>query len=615
MFTTRPEIKGTFGVVASTHWMASQVGMAMLEKGGNAFDACVAAGLMLQILEPQLCGPGGDLPAIFHSARTGKTKVLCAQGVAPKGATIAHYRGKLGLDLVPGSGFLATVVPGVFDGYMALMEDHGALDIEDVLAPVIHYSRHGHPILARAAQGMADMADFFKAYWPTSAKTWLPGGHAPQADSLFRNEVLADTYERILKEGKSAKGGREARIRAARNAYMKGFVAEAIERFATGNELMDSSGSRNRGVITAHDMASWSSSYEDPLTYAYGNWTLCKTGPWGQGPVLAQTLSILKGFDIARMDPKGADFIHTVTEAMKLAFADREAYYGDPKFVMVPMDQLLGEPYATGRRQQVTDQASMELRPGKLPGFEGQVARMFEAIAKGGGKAASILEREPTMAHLLPGSQRGAAPVVPPDAARSARRGDTVHIDVIDRHGNMISATPSGGWLQSSPVVPELGFCLNTRAQMFWLDEGLPGSLEPGKRPRTTLSPSLALEDGEPRMVFGTPGGDQQDQWQASLFLRHVHHKMNLQEAIDQPMFHTAHFPGSFYPRASNPGHLLVEKNVGEATVAELKRRGHKVEVAEEWTAGRLTAAKRGRDGVMRAAATPRLMQAYAVGR
>jgi gamma-glutamyltranspeptidase/glutathione hydrolase len=614
MFTTRPEIRGTFGVVASTHWIASAVGMSMLEKGGNAFDACVATGLMLQILEPHLCGPGGDLPAIFHSTRSGKTQVLCAQGVAPKGATIAHYRGKLGLDLVPGSGFLATVVPGVFAGYMALLADHGSLEVEDVLSPAIHYARHGHPVLPRLCQTITDVAPFFQKYWPTSAATWLPDGRAPAPDSLFRNPVLADTYERILKEAKAAKGGREARIEAARRAFMQGFVAEAIERFVLGSELMDSSGQANRGVITADDLATWQPTYEDPLAFEYGNWTLCKTGPWGQGPVLAQTLSILKGFDVGKMDPVGPEFVHLVTEAMKLAFADREVYYGDPRFSLVPIDKLLDESYAAGRRRLIGERASRELRPGTLLGFEDQIAKTFAALEKGRGKATSLLTREPTMAHLLPGAQRGNAPVTPL-AARSARRGDTVHIDVIDRQGNMISATPSGGWLQSSPAIPGLGFCLNTRGQMFWLDEGLPSSLEPGKRPRTTLSPSLALEDGEPRLVFGTPGGDQQDQWQASLFLRHVHHGFNLQEAIDLPMFHTAHFPGSFYPRDSRPGHLLVEETIGKEAISALEKRGHDVEVAPAWSAGRLTAAKRGKDGVLRAAATPRLMQAYAIGR
>ena len=418
MFTTRPEIKGTFGVVASTHWIASAIGMSMLEKGGNAFDACVATGLMLQILEPQLCGPGGDLPAIFHSARTGKTQVLCAQGVAPQGATIAHYRGKLGLDLVPGSGFLAAVVPGVFAGYMRLLADHGTLEVEDVLAPAIHYARHGHPVLPRVCQAITDIAPFFEKYWPSSTAIWLAGGKPPTPDSLFKNPVLADTYERILKEAKAAKGGREARVEAARRAYMEGFVAEAIERFATGSELMDSSGQANRGVMTAHDMASWQPSYEEPLTCEYANWTLCKTGPWGQGPVLAQTLSLLRGFDIAKMDPAGPDFVHVVVEAMKLAFADREVYYGDPKFSIVPMDRLLGENYAAARRGLIGERASRELRPGQLPGFE--------ALAKGGGKAASgvtgALPRcEPGRRCAMVGSRVRMLAALPPPLASASK--------------------------------------------------------------------------------------------------------------------------------------------------------------------------------------------------
>ena len=296
------------------------------------------------------------------------------------------------------------------------------------------------------------------------------------------------------------------------------------------------------------------------------------------------------------MGATSADFIHNVVETMKLAYADREAYYGDPDFVDVPMKALLDPDYASARRALIEPSASLELRPGLVPGFEDQVRRARDnhvAPPAHGGIGAG----EPTMAHL------------------AERPGDTVHIDVVDRFGNMVSATPSGGWLQSSPVIPKLGFPLNSRAQMFWLRPDLPASLAPGKRPRTTLTPSLVLKDGQPSMVFGTPGGDQQDQWQLILFLRRVCHGLNLQEAIDLPLFHTSHFPSSFYPRGAEPGHLMIEASVGETVISDLRGRGHHVEVADPWTLGRLTAAERSEDGILKAAATPRLMQAYAVGR
>ena len=280
---------------------------------------------------------------------------------------------------------------------------------------------------------------------------------------------------------------------------------------------------------------------------------------------------------------------------MKLAYADREVYYGDPAFVDVPLETLLSRDYNDERRKLMGSTASFDLRPGTVPGHEEQVARMMKIIDGLGVSETGVYE--PTMAHL------------------SEKRGDTVHIDVIDRWGNMVSATPSGGWLQSSPIIPELGFCLNSRAQMFLLDEGLPTSLAPGKRPRTTLTPSIALRDGRAELAFGTPGGDQQDQWQLSLFLRLVHSEANLQEAIDQPLFHTTHFPASFYPRQRQPGHIMVEESFGDGVIEELRRRGHSVEVAPEWSIGRLTAARHGADGLLRAAATPRLMQAYAIGR
>jgi gamma-glutamyltranspeptidase/glutathione hydrolase len=261
----------------------------------------------------------------------------------------------------------------------------------------------------------------------------------------------------------------------------------------------------------------------------YHGWEVFKIGPWGQGPVFLQTLKILEGFDLAGMGPASPEFVHHVAEAMKLAFADREAYYGDPDFVKVPLATLLSEDYARGRRKLIGEHASHELRPGTVPGFEDQVRRMLAGVLRIAGQSgkggASV--GEPTMASMV----------------AAGRKGDTVHIDVIDKWGNMIAATPSGGWLQSSPVIPSLGFPLNSRAQSLLARGGLPASLAPGKRPRTTLTPSLAFENGEPRLVFGTPGGDQQEQWQLGMFLRRVHHGLNLQEAIDLPLFHTQPSP------------------------------------------------------------------------
>lgn len=597
MFTTRPEIQGTFGVVATTHWLGSQSGMAMLEKGGNAFDACVAAAFVLQVVEPHLVGPAGDVPILLHSAKTGKTEVLCGQAPAPAGATIEHYRSE-GLSVIPGNGLLATVIPGAFDAWMVLLRDHGRLRLRDVLEPAIHYAGSGHPILGRVATAIEGVAELFETEWKTSAAIYLPGGKPPEAGSLFRNEKLAETWTRILQHAEAPGRSREMEIEAAREAFYRGFVAEAIERFATTCEAMDQSGRRHKGVITAADMAGWQATYEAPLTYDYGRYTVNKIGPWGQGPVFLQTLALLEGFDLAAMDPRGSEFIHTVTEAMKLAFADREAYYGDPDFVDVPVETLLSRHYAAERRRLIAPHASRELRPGVIPGFEDQVRRALANLRAVSSADKSVQNYEPTAAEM-----------------RSARRGDTVHIDVIDRDGNVVAAMPSGGWLQSSPAIPELGFMLNSRAQMFWLEPGLPASLAPGKRPRTTLTPTLAHRDGRPYMAFGSPGGDQQEQWQMLLFLRHVHHGLNLQEAIDLPMSHTAHFPSSFYPREQKPGHLMAEESFGPAVLDDLRVRGHDLEVAPEWTVGRLVAARRREDGVLCAAATPRLMQAYAVGR
>ncbi|MEM9247414.1 MAG: gamma-glutamyltransferase family protein [Pseudomonadota bacterium] len=594
-FTTRPEIKGTFGVCASTHWIASAVGMKLLEAGGTAVDAAAGMGFVLHVVEPHLNGPLGDMPALVRPSGTDAPIVVCGQGVAPAGATIAHYRSE-GLSLVPGSGLLATVVPGAFDAWMMMLRDHGRLPLDEVLAPAIHYARHGHPVLARVSSTIAGLAGFFRSEWPTSFETWLPGGLAPAPDSLFKNPTLADTWERLLRETEGATG-RAARIERAREVFKQGFIADAIDTWMHDACVMDAAGGRRRGVLTGQDMAEWEASYEPPLSVEYHGWSVWKCGAWSQGPTLLQSLRLLDGSGIAAMPTDSADFVHTVIETLKLAFADREAYYGDPATSDIPLETLLSRDYAAARRGLVGADASALQRPGALPGYEAwQRASLARADAQptsgpgiGGG--------EPTMAHL------------------TERRGDTVHIDVIDRWGTMVSATPSGGWLQSSPVVPGLGMPLNSRAQMFWLDEGLPTSLAPGRRPRTTLSPSMAQEPDGTAHAFGTPGGDQQDQWQLIFMLRLIHAEANLQAAIDAPLFHSAHFQSSFYPRAVEPAAMTIEPAFGPGVIDALRQRGHSVTVAEPWSVGRLTAASLSRQGMMKAAATPRMMQAYALGR
>jgi gamma-glutamyltranspeptidase/glutathione hydrolase len=551
-FTTRPELSGTFGMVASTHWLASAAGMAVLERGGNAFDAAVAAGLALQVVEPHMNGPAGDLPLIaWHD---GAARVLCGQGPAPAAASVAAYRG-LGLDLVPGTGYLAACVPGAFDAWLTLLRDHGTWEFADVAAFAIGYARDGFP----STPGIARAIAAIEPTWTTSVALWSQRGR-------LRNPLLADTYERLTR---SVGATREARIDAARDAFYRGWVAETIAD-AARTPAVDSSGEPHAGVLTGDDLARFGASWEEPASLEFRGWTVFKTGAWGQGPVFLQQLALID--DLGPFG--GVEHVHAVIEGAKLAFADREAFYGD---VDVPLERLLSREYADERRALIGDQASFELRPGggRLP-----------SVRAGGHAAAGV--GEPT-------------------------RGDTCHLDVADRWGNLVSATPSGGWLQSSPALPGLGFPLGTRAQMFWLEDGLPASLVGGRRPRTTLSPSLAVHEDGTVLAFGTPGGDQQDQWSFEFFLAHAVFGLDLQAAIDAPMFHTTHFPSSFYPREAEPGRVEIE---GRApTIPALRERGHDVVVVDDWSLGRLSAISRSPDGLLRGAANPRGMQGYAVGR
>lgn len=596
LFTTRPELAGMFGMVTSTHWLASQSGMAVLEKGGNAFDAAAAAGFVLQVVEPHLNGPAGEVPVLGWDAATESPFVVCGQGTAPAAATIAAFR-DMELGLVPGTGLLPACVPGQFGAWLLLLERHGTMSLAEILAYAIGYAENGFPVMPLLTSTVETVADHFAAHWPSSARLWLANGRPPQTGSWIANPDLASTYRRLVQEGERAGSGREAQIEAARKAFYEGFIAEAIAAFARDTEVMDDSGVPHRGLLAYDDMARWRASEEEPLSVDYRGTQVLKAGPWSQAPVLLQQLALLRGYDLGSLDPLGVDAIHLITECAKLAFADREAWYGDPAFVDVPLEALLSESYNEERRTFVGDRADTgDLRPGRPLGASPR---------------------------LPSGSARGAAvnTEVPPGAlgeptvrSTGSTSGDTCHIDVVDRWGNMVSATPSGGWLQSSPVVPGLGFALGTRGQMFWLDEDVPDALAPGKRPRTTLSPSLALRDGLPYLAFGTPGGDQQDQWSLLLFLRIVDWEMNIQEAIDAPAWHTTHFPSSFYPRERHPGRLHVESRLRDETLEGLRRRGHAVVAEPPWSLGRLSAVSRA-NGVLRAGANPRGMQGYAVGR
>ncbi|MFD8048661.1 gamma-glutamyltransferase family protein [Streptomyces chartreusis] len=608
MFTTRPTLQGTFGMVSSTHWLASQSAMAVLERGGNAYDAAVAGAFVLHVVEPHLNGPAGEVPILLAPAG-GEVRVLCGQGPAPAGATVAHYR-ELGLELVPGTGPLAAAVPGAFDAWMLLLRDHGTQPLAEVLRYAVEYAEHGHAPVERVGETVETVRELFETEWTSSAEVYLPGGRAPRPGEPFRNPALAATWKRLLHEVADA-GDRIAQIEAAREVWRSGFIAEALVRQA-GRPTLDTSGERHSGTLTAADLAGWSATYEAPATYDWNGWTVCKAGPWSQGPVLLQQLALLPP-ELPRYG--SADYVHLLIEGCKLAMADREAWYGDA--AEVPLADLLSDEYNAARRALIGEKASHELRPGSPGGRDPRLcahARVAAAARTGSDVPGA---GEPTVAK----STTSPVPGEPDVAADGGTRGDTCHIDIVDRWGNMIAATPSGGWLQSNPVVPELGFPLGTRLQMTWLEEGLPNSLTPGRRPRTTLTPSVALRDGVPVMAFGTPGGDQQDQWQLHFLLAvalrgPVRGGLDLQGAIDAPNWHNDSFPGSFYPRGMRPGSVTVESRTDAAVVEELRRRGHDVTVGDAWSEGRLCAVARDPEtGVLSAAANPRGMQGYAVGR
>lgn len=591
----RPDLRGTFGMCATTHWLASATAQAVLERDGNAFDAAVAAAFVLHLVEPHLNGPGGDMTAIVVTADDPAPAVLVGQGPAPLGATIEHFH-SLGLELVPGAGGLAAAVPGAVDAWLLLLRDHGTWELADVWSYALSYAEHGYPLVSRAGATVESVRELFTDHWTTSADFWLVDGRARPSSQLMTNPAYAGVLRGMLAAGQSA-ATRQERVDAARTEWSSGFVAETAVTFLA-QPHRHSSGTDLAAVVTVEDFAAHRATWEPVTTAEFRGYTVAKMGAWGQGPVLLQALKILEGYGDEALDPQTVDGAHHIIEALKLAFADRDAYYGDPDLGAgerpVPLEVLLSDEYAAQRRALITDRASAEVRPGQVEGYPAYRAP---------------LQRDAPIDN--------AAGVGEPTVSRAGEtRGDTCHIDVVDRWGNFISATPSGGWLQSSPHIPELGFALGSRLQMTWLDPESPSALRPGRRPRTTLTPTVLLKDGVPVSALGTPGGDQQDQWQLVYLVRVLVGGYTAQQAIEAPSLHTTSMASSFWPRTWTPAGVVVEDRLGEEVIAALASRGHQITRAGDWSLGRLSSVSRNPEtGELTAAANPRGQQGYAVGR
>lgn len=533
--TSRPVITGGKGVVTSGHYLATAAGMKMLAKGGNAIDAGVAAGFALAVLKPYENSLGGECPIIIYSPKDKKVITISGQGAAPKKATIKWFR-ENSIGLIPGDGYLGATVPGMFGAYAAALKEYGMLTLQETLEPAIEMARNGFPANKRLVESIARDLQRYLTDMPTTGAVFLPGGKAPHTDQLIRQPALERTLMRIAEAEDHCKSlGREAAIQGAMDFFYKGEIAEQILDYSKNNPIKDSSGKAHTALLEREDFHSHRTVFEEPVWADYRDCRVFKCGPWTQGPVFLQQLKLLEGFNLAGMKHNSAEYIHLVVECSKLAFADRNRYYGDPRFTDVPLDKLLSEQYAAERRK------------------------------------------------LLNLSQANNQELDEPEKAayNKVYTGDTTHLDAIDSDGFMMSATPSGAWIPSSPLIPELGFPLGTRAQVFNLNEGHPNCLCPGKRPRITLTPSLAFRNGKPWIAFGTPGGDCQDQWTLQFFLNLVEFGMDLQQAIDKPAFHTMHFRNSFYPKNIEIGTLYLEKGIDMEEMLKLQDMGHKLHILQ----------------------------------
>ena len=593
---TRPVIMGTRGVVTSGHYLATAAGFRIMEQGGNAIDAAAAMCICLNLLEPQSNGIGGEAPTLIYSAREERTFAISGMGYSPKALTIEWCR-ENGIDLIPGDGYLPACVPSTVDTWATAVARFGTMSFSQILQPAIELAENGFPVYQRMHDRVAADARKFTQLYPTTGEVYLPGGQVPEVGDVFRNPDFAQTLKTMVAAEKEAQHrGRMTGIQAARDAFYKGPIAERIVEFITAEPLPDASGSSHTGLLSYEDMAEWEASVENSVSLDYRGLEVHKCPAWTQGPVFLQQLSILEGFDLGKMGHNTVEYLHTWIETSKLAFADREAYYGDPAHDEVPMDMLLSKDYAASRRNLIGSSASLAMRAGDLGG--GVPTYAGRDVADDNRRALGVTARE-----------------VQDLGLDHAHTGDTTHLDAVDREGNMVASTPSGGWIGTSPVIKGLGFPLGTRGQMFYLNPDRPNALAPRKRPRATLTPSLVTKNGDPFMVFGTPGGDAQDQWTLQFFLNYVDFGMNLQEALDSATVHSVHFPSSFYPRRAYPGRVIAESRIAARVTNDLAQKGHEVVSTGGWSNGKVMGIRYDKaKGVIMGAVSPKGNIGYAIG-
>jgi len=567
----RMTIMGTRHVVAAGHYLAAHAAFEILEAGGNAIDAGVAAGLAIGVLQTDKVNIGGVAPQIIYTAKDRKVHSIDGLGVWPAAVTQDFFQKNHG-SKIP-QGVLRCVVPAAPDAWITALSRFGTMSFGEVAQAAIRFALEGFPMHPMMSKFIGERVDMYSR-WPASKKVFLPGGKPPQVGQVFVQSDLARTLQYMVDEERRGKRkGRQAGLQAARDAFYKGDIAKTVTKWIAGQG----------GLMRYEDFAGFKVNFEPTVKSRFGDIELHACGPWSQGPVLPMTLNMLKGFDLKAMGHNTPQYIHTLVEALKLAYADRHQYFGDPKFVKVPMAGLMAKRYADWRRSLIRGDRAF---PGMPPAGDPKTLHEVDNIC-----------------------------VPPPTLHEGPKPGDTSYLCVMDRHGNAFSATPSDG-SDKTPIIPGVGILCSGRGTQSWSDPSHPSSVAPGKRPRLTPNPALALKGGKAYMPFGTPGGDVQVQAMVQVFLNINVFGMSVQDAVEAPRFASYSFPGSFEPHDYFPARLNLEPAVGAATGKALAAMGHQVFWWDDMTstAGSVcTIVKDFRNGVLHGGADPR-RPAYVLG-